>query len=161
MTHTPQNKPILVPVDFSDYSRAALLQASELSACTGQPIVVLHVVHDPAEMPGYYSRVTKKKKIAHIQDLAREAFDQFISETLAQYPNIEQLQRAQTRLVMGLPVNRILEMIDKSGASMVVMGSQGRTGMQHFMLGSKAEQIVRLSPMPVLIVKNPKKAAKV
>ena len=82
MTQKPRNQPILVPVDFSDYSRAALLQASELSTCTGQPIFVLHVVHDPAEMPGYYSRVTKKKKIAHIQDLAREAFDQFISETL-------------------------------------------------------------------------------
>jgi nucleotide-binding universal stress UspA family protein len=160
MTHKPRNQPILVPVDFSDYSREALLQASELSACTGQPIVVLHVVHDPAEMPGYYSRVTKKKKVAHIQDLAREAFDLFISETLAQYPNIEQLQRAKTRLVIGLPVNRILEMIDKSGASMVVMGSQGRTGMQHFMLGSKAEQIARLSPVPVLIVKHLKKAAK-
>ncbi len=160
MTQKPRNEPILVPVDFSDYSRAALLHASELSVCTGQPIVVLHVVHDPAEMPGYYSRVTKKKKIAYIQDLAREAFDQFISETLAQYPNVEPLQRAETRLVIGLPVNRILEMINKSGASMVVMGSHGRTGMQHIMLGSKAEQIVRLSPAPVLIVKKPKEAAK-
>ena len=160
MTEKRGNAPILVPVDFSDYSRAALLQASELSACTGQPIVVLHVVHDPAEMPGYYALVTKKKKIAHIQDMAREAFDQFISEILAQYPNIEQLQQAKTRLVIGLPVSRILEMIDKTGASMVVLGSHGRTGMQHFMLGSKAEQIVRLSPVPVLIVKNPKKAAK-
>ncbi|MBT8127813.1 MAG: universal stress protein [Gammaproteobacteria bacterium] len=160
MTHKRGNRPILVPVDFSDYSRAALLQASELSACLGQPIVVLHVVHDPADMPGYYSRVTKKKKIAHIQDLAKEAFDQFISETLAQHPNIGQLQHAKTRLVMGLPVSRILEMIDKTGASMVVMGSQGRTGMRHIMLGSKAEQIVRLSPVPVLIVKNPIKAAK-
>ena len=159
MTQKRGSQPILVPVDFSDYSRAALLQASELSACLGQPIVVLHVVHDPADMPGYYSRVTKKKKIAHIQDLAKEAFDQFISETLAQHPNIGQLQRAKTRLVMGLPVSRILEMIDKTGASMVVMGSQGRTGMRHIMLGSKAEQIVRLSPVPVLIVKNPIKAA--
>lgn len=160
MTHKRGNTPILVPVDFSDYSRAALLQASELSTCTGQPIFVLHVVHDPAEMPGYYSRVTKKKKIAHIQDLAQEAFDQFISETLTQYPNIEPLQQAKTRLVIGLPVNRILEMIDKTGASMVVLGSHGRTGMRHFMLGSKAEQIARLSPVPVLMVKKPKKAAK-
>jgi nucleotide-binding universal stress UspA family protein len=160
MTRKRANKPIVVPVDFSDCSRAALLQASQLSACTGQPIIVLHVVHDPAEMPGYYSRITKKKKVAHIQDLAQEAFDRFISETLEQYPNVERLQHAETRLVIGLPVSRILEVIDNTGASMVVMGSQGRTGIQHIMLGSKAEQIVRLSPVPVLIVKDTTKADK-
>ena len=48
---------------------------------------------------------------------------------------------------------RILEVIDKSGTSLVVMGSQGRTGLDHLMLGSKAEQVVRLSPVPVMIVK--------
>jgi nucleotide-binding universal stress UspA family protein len=62
--------------------------------------------------------------------------------------------------VVGLPVNRILEMIKITKASMVVMGSQGRTGMQHIMLGSKAEQIVRLSPVPVMIVKKPGKSSK-
>jgi nucleotide-binding universal stress UspA family protein len=57
-------------------------------------------------------------------------------------------------LVVGLPVNRILEVADKKSASIVVMGSQGRTGIKHLMLGSKSEQIVRLCPYPVLIVKN-------
>ena len=46
------------------------------------------------------------------------------------------------------------EVADQVDAGMVVMGSQGRTGLKHLMLGSKAEQIVRLCPVPVLIVKN-------
>ena len=154
------NKPILVPVDFSEHSRAALLTACELAACTGQPIIILHVVHDPAEMPGYYSRVTKKKKIAHIQDLAQEAFDIFVSETREQYPHVSLLKDAETMLVIGLPVNRILEVLDITGASMVVMGSHGHTGVQHILLGSKAEQVVRLSPVPVMIVKEPEKSSK-
>lgn len=153
-------KPILVPVDFSVHSKAALLKACELADCTGQRIVILHVVHDPAEMPGYYNRATKKKKIAHIQDLAQEAFDVFVRETIEQNPNLKCLQKAQTMLVKGIPGNRILEVIDLTKASMVVMGSQGRTGMQHIMLGSKAEHIVRLSPVPVMIIKSPVKRSK-
>jgi len=153
-------KPILVPVDFSGHSLVALLKACKLADCTGQPVIILHVVHDPAEMPGYYSLVTKKKKVAHIEDLAQEAFDAFVQDAIEQHPNVKLLQEAQTMLVIGLPVNRILEMIDITKASMVVMGSHGRTGMKHIMLGSKAEQVVRLCPVPIMIVKEPNEHSK-
>ena len=56
-------------------------------------------------------------------------------------------------LVIGLPVNRILEAAEKIDARMIVMGSQGRTGFVQAMLGSKAEQVVRLAARPVMIVK--------
>ena len=160
MADNDGKKPILVPVDFSGHSLAALLKACELAECTRQPVIILHVVHDPAEMPGYYSRVTKKKKITHIEDLAQEAFDAFVDDAKKQYPKVKDLQEAQTMLVIGLPVNRILEMVDITKASMVVMGSQGRTGMKHIMLGSKAEQVVRLCPVPIMIVKEPAKPSK-
>ena len=160
MADNDGKKPILVPVDFSGHSLAALLKACELSDCTKQPVIILHVVHDPAEMPGYYSLVTKKKKVAHIEDLAQEAFDIFMQDAIAQNPNVKLLQEAQTRLVLGLPVNRILEMVDITKASMVVMGSHGRTGMKHIMLGSKAEQVVRACPVPIMIVKEPIKPSK-
>ena len=160
MTDNDGKKPILVPVDFSGHSLAALLKACELAECAKQPVIILHVVHDPAEMPGYYSLVTKKKKVAHIEDLAQEAFDIFMQDAIAQNPNVKLLQEAQTRLVLGLPVNRILEMVDITNASMVVMGSHGRTGMKHIMLGSKAEQVVRACPVPIMIVKEPIKPSK-
>ena len=160
MAHHDDKKPILVPVDFSGHSLEALLKACELADCTGQPVIILHVVHDPAEMPGYYSKVTKKKKIAHIDDLAQEAFDRFVEDAIEQHPKVKLLKEAQTQLVVGLPVNRILEMIDITKASMVVMGSHGRTGMKHIMLGSKAEQVVRASPVPVMIVKDAVKDSK-
>ena len=142
-------------MDFSENSVAALLKACELAECTKQPVLILHVVHDPAEMPGYYARITKKKKLVRIEDLAQEAFDEFLRNTIEQHPNVKLLQKAETMLVIGLPVTRILEVAKKVKASMVVMGSQGRTGMQHVLLGSKAEQVVRLCPVPVTIVKAP------
>lgn len=153
MARKHASQPILVPVDFSRHAVAALLKACELADCAKQPVIILHVVHDPAEMPGYYARVTKKKKLARIQDLAQEAFDAFVQDTIKRYPNIALLRKAQTLLVVGLPVTRILEVAKKTRASMVVMGSQGRTGIQHMLLGSKAEQVVRLCPVPVTIVK--------
>ena len=160
MSDKDGKQPILVPVDFSGHSLAALIKACELAECSRQPVIILHVVHDPADMPGYYSRVTKKKKIAHIEDLAQEAFDIFVDDVKKQYPKVRDLQEAQTMLVVGLPVNRILEVVDITKASTVVMGSQGRTGMKHIMLGSKAEQVVRLCPVPIMIVKEPIKPSK-
>lgn len=147
-------RPILVPVDFSPHSVSALLEACEWAECKGQSIVVLHVVHDPAEMPGYYGKVTKKKKLLRIEDLAKEAVEEFMKDMIEQHPECDRLRKAETALVVGLPTNRILEMVEKLNAAMVVMGSQGRTGLKHLMLGSKAEQIARLCPVPVLIVKN-------
>jgi len=154
MNAKKSKQPILVPVDFSAHSKAALLKACELAGCTHDPVVVLHVIHDPADMPGYYGAVTKKKKLLRIEDLARESFDEFMRATIEENPEVKLLKKAERMLVVGLPVTRILEVTKKRAASMVVMGSQGRTGISHMMLGSKSEQIVRLCPAPVLIVKR-------
>lgn len=155
MKNRKHSAPILVPVDFSPYSEAALLEAARLAGCTGQRLLVLHVIHDPAAMPGYYGQITKKKKLMRIEDLAREAFDNFVGRIRENYPSLKPLAVCDELLVVGLPLTRILEVIERSGATMVVMGSQGRTGLDHLMLGSKAEQVVRFSPVPVMIVKAP------
>ncbi len=73
------------------------------------------------------------------------------------HPSLHALEQATTLLVVGLPVNRILESAEKVHARMIIMASQGRTGLAHVLLGSKAEQVVRLAPVPVMIVKNGKK----
>ncbi len=149
---------ILVPVDFSAYSEAALLFASELSACLSAPLVVLHVVHDPGEMPGYYQKVTKKKKLEKLEDLAEELFNDFMQKLQAANPKLKPLHEAQRLLVVGVPVTRILEVVDKTHPRMVVMGSQGRTGLSHLLIGSKSEPVVKLCPVPVTIVKTKKKS---
>ncbi|MCB1750367.1 MAG: universal stress protein [Gammaproteobacteria bacterium] len=147
-------KPLLVPVDFSPHSEAALLKACELAACMKLPIVVLHVAHDPGDMQGYYKRTSKKNQLMRIEDIAREMLDDFIDSMQKKYPKIKPLRSVERLLVIGLPVTRILEVAEKRDAAMVIMGSQGRTGLKHIMLGSKAEQVVRLCPLPVTIVKQ-------
>ena len=60
MSDKPDKQPILVPVDFSPHAEAALVHAANLAECLQRPLVVLHVVHDPGEMPGYYARSSRR-----------------------------------------------------------------------------------------------------
>ena len=145
---------ILVPVDFSDHSEAALIQASEFAKLMQATLVVLHVVHDPGEMPGYYSKLVKKKRATRMPDVAAEAFEEFMADTIEANPELETLQHATQLMVIGLPVTRILEVVEHMDPLMVVMGSQGRTGLKHLVIGSKAAQVVQLCPVPVTIVKK-------
>ena len=93
-----------------------------------------------------------------MEDVASEMLDHFIQEMQKKHPDLAGLKNLETLLVKGLPVNRVLEIAKKSKSRMIVMGSQGRTGLSHIMLGSKAEQVVRLSPIPVTIVKQQNKS---
>lgn len=154
MTKEDTDRPILVPVDFSAYSEAALLCAADLAHVLGSPLIILHVIHDPGDAPGYYSVKGRDKQLERLEDVAADMLEEFLKKIRDEHPGRVELQDASTSLVTGLPVNRILEAAKKHQARMIVMGSQGRTGLAHMMLGSKAEQVVRLSPIPVTIVKN-------
>ena len=128
--------------------------ACELADCMEHPLIVLHVVHDPGDAPGFYADRKSEDHLQKMEDVAAEMMDEFTKRMAAEHPDSTALQQAQTMLLVGLPVTRILEMANKVHARMLVMGSKGRTGLSHILLGSKAEQIVRLSPVPVTIVKE-------
>ncbi len=149
-----QDGPILVPVDFSPDSEAALRHAAELSGLLKAPLLIVHVVHDPGDAPGYYSVKDQDRHLQKLEDVAAEMFEEFLAGLVADNSDLAGIATAQRVLVTGLPVNRILELADKHGARMIVMGSQGRTGLAHVLLGSKAEQVVRLAKIPVMIVKS-------
>ncbi len=149
--------PILVPVDFSEASEAALVYALELSEHVGRRVLVLHVVHDPSTMPGYYSRALKKKQVARIEDGAAEMLEEFLDRVAEGHRELVKRKRLKSMLVTGLPTSRILEIAEKVSASMIIMGSMGLTGWKHLMVGSVAEQVVHLAQMPVTVVKSGKK----
>lgn len=157
MTSKAAKQPILVPIDFSPNSEAALLQAAELAEALQAPVSVLHVVHDLSQAPGYNALKGRKKQLRRMEDIAADMAQEYMQEMQKKYPKLSALQSAENLLVVGIPVTRILEAAEKVGARMIVMGSQGRTGLSHIMLGSKAEQVVRLAKIPVMIVKEKRK----
>lgn len=149
----PFSAPILVPVDFSSHSESALLWALGAARRFSAPVHILHVVHDPEDAPGYYTRTGSDGHVQRLEECAREMLDEFLMRFRRDHPTEVDPNEAQTDLVVGLPSTRILEFAERIDAQLIVMGSQGRTGLAHMMLGSKAERVVRLSTIPVTIVK--------
>ena len=148
---------ILVPVDFSAHSEAALAYGGYLADQLGAPLLVLHVVHDPADMPGYYVKAMKKKRLSKIEDIAAEMLDDFLRKAKKEHGHTKSLQHVEPMLVVGLPLTRIMQVVSKTEPRMVVMGSSGRTGLKHVILGSIAERMAQMCPVPVTIVKATKK----
>jgi len=148
---------LLVAVDFTSYSEKALLFAGELANKLQANLLVLHVIHDPAEAPGFYSHKMKKKKfLRSMEEAASEMMAEFLSKMKTACPHDCALQEAIPLLVVGTPVSRIIEVAEKKDVSMIIVGSHGRTGLSNILLGSKAERLVRLSAIPVIVIKPDK-----
>jgi nucleotide-binding universal stress UspA family protein len=146
---------LLVAVDFTSFSEAALFFASELAEKLKAQLVVLHVIHDPAEAPGFYAQKGKKKKfLQSMEEAAEEMMEEFLKKMRRAYPHQVPIKEAIPILVVGTPVTRIVEVAKKKQASMIIIGSHGRTGLSHLLVGSKAQRVVQLSPIPVTVVKT-------
>lgn len=158
MTRDEQG-PILAAVDFSPESSEALLWAAEAAERSLRELVVVHVVHDPGSAPGYYDGVKKARKhLRRIEERAEEMLAGFLDSVRREHPERKALETLDPVLVVGLPVNRILEVAEKRGASQIVLGSRGRSGLPSLLLGSKALKVAELASVPVTIVKGKEKA---
>ena len=72
---------LLVAVDFTSFSENALFFASELAGKLKAKLLVLHVIHDPAEAPGFYSKKGKKKKfLQSMEEAAEEMMEEFLKK---------------------------------------------------------------------------------
>jgi nucleotide-binding universal stress UspA family protein len=149
---------LLVPVDFTAYSEEALVFASKLAICQKARLIVLHVIHDPTEAPGFYAQQRKKKKyLQTMGEVAEEMMQEFLKKMRQAHPDQTPIKKATPLLVVGTPVKRIVEIAEKKQADMIIVGSHGRTGLSNLLLGSKAGQVVQLSTIPVTVVKTSKK----
>ena len=148
-------QPILVAIDFSVHSEAALLWAAQTAQSFDAPLLVLHVIHDPEAAPGYYAHADASGYVRGMEEVAKQMLADFMERFRKENPTLAPLADARTELVAGLPATRILEVAENEDARLIVMGSQGRTGLRHLLLGSKAERVAQLSTRPVTIVKAP------
>ena len=150
---TEQVQPIVVAIDFSDDSRAALLWACEYADCVGARLILLHVIHDPASSPGFYHSESLGQ-MQPMKDVAESMMGDFLADMTGKYPHLEALKTAVTQLVAGLPPGRIVEVAGLLKAKLIVIGNRGMTGLDHMLLGSVAERVVELAPGPVVVVKS-------
>jgi len=145
-------KRILVPHDFSDDAAAALDFAVELAKQLGGELHLLHVYRMPLEMFSPYGIAVPESVIPEI----REAAGRRLKELSAQVKNAG--LEVEVHLQEGPPADSIAEAARELGADLIVMGTRGRTGLAHVVLGSVAERTVRSAPCPVLTLRPPERA---
>lgn len=151
-------KSILTAVDFSKDSVTAVEEAIVLGKALDLNVTIFHAIHDPAHDPGFYQKGKKAKKLLMtLEDGAQEMMKEFIKK----HDFEKRAKKAGVKLseafAAGRPQDQIVRAANKKKYAMVVIGSSGRTGLSHLLMGSVAERVAQLCAIPVLVVKASKK----
>ncbi|PLX83634.1 MAG: universal stress protein [Desulfuromonas sp.] len=140
---------ILYATDFSESSAAACETACYLAELAGAKVHVLHVLGEladqrkariPAEAFAIFEKEVEAQAIKEMATFCRDKFAPPLEHT--------------TEIVVGTPFEAILDKAAQAGADLIVMGTHGRTGIEHVLLGSTAERVVRRSTIAVLTVRS-------
>lgn len=143
-----QIRKILCPLDFSENSEHALLYAKAFARAHDADLLLLHVV----ELPVSYLAA----EIAIPVDALQRQKDACVKNLNAITEMVRQeLPRATCLIEEGNPYPCIVQVARTQGVDLIVMGTHGRTGLAHALLGSVTEKVVRAAPCPVLTVKHP------
>jgi len=141
---------ILVPVDGSATSNRGLEQAIAMARLTGGRIRVLHVVDDlPVMVEGYGAFA------AEAVDMLRDAGKRTLAEAQRAVENAGvPVDTALFEGVTGRVSEHVAREVEEWKADLVVLGTHGRRGVRRLFLGSDAEQVLRTSAVPVLLVRD-------
>lgn len=143
-------KKILVPIDFSDYSKSALKYAQDFSEYFNAEIILIYVV-EPMVYPPDFSmgqiaipaidiELDKKAKI-ELEKLAHREIN----------PNI----KYQIVIKTGKPFVEIIQTASELDIDLIIIATHGHSGVEHILFGSTAEKVVRKAPCPVLTLREP------
>jgi nucleotide-binding universal stress UspA family protein len=143
-------KNILVPVDFSPTSDAALAYARMVAETFQSTLHVLHVVPDPAGQP-WAAEAFGVSGAAIREQWERDAN----TKLEALVPAAERADRVRLVIRAGVAVWQILEYAKEANVDLIVIGTHGRSPIAHALIGSVAERIVRKATCPVLTIRPP------
>ena len=138
---------ILCPTDFSECSDAALRLALELAKRLGARVQLLHVFQVPIYVGWEDGPAALAATTQFLDEARKHAGDELAR---LQQQHAASGVTIETKQVDGLPQQKIVELGED--ADLIVMGTHGRTGLAHVMLGSVAERVVRTATRPVLTV---------
>ena len=141
-------KKVLVPIDFSDYSKSALKYAVNFSKLFNAEIILIYVV-EPVIYPPDFSM----GQIA-MPSLNTE-WDERAKDELDKLANSEISTSVKTILKTGKPFVEIIETAKEENIDLIIIATHGHTGVEHILFGSTAEKVARKAPCPVLTLREP------
>jgi nucleotide-binding universal stress UspA family protein len=145
-----QIKRILIPTDFSETSKEALKYAMSMSKEYEAEMTVLNVVNEHIYTEGF-----NIPRVMSIQDLEKELCRQAETQMQEFLKDVRRLDEVKYKKVVipGNPYLAILEYAKTNNVDLIVIGTHGRSGLEHMLFGSTAEKVIRKAPCPVLTVK--------
>jgi nucleotide-binding universal stress UspA family protein len=148
LTEPLRFKTIVVPTDFSASADRALAFARELALAAGPAhLILVHAYFVPVEMEALAVQL-HEPILEQISERASADLERLLVEL--QDAGLS----AEFYVGRGSPERVIREIAAEKGASLIVMGTHGRTGLRHVVLGSVAERVVRTAPCPVITVRE-------
>jgi len=151
-------KRILFATDFSDNSKYALTFAISFAQKYDAMLFILHVIQQPSYPLGMYAEISfdaMDKFSQSISEAVEKEMQTLKEKDLKGYPKYECM------IVHGTPFLEILRTAKEKNVELIVVGTHGRTGLDHVLFGSTAEKVVRRAPCPVLSVRLPGKEFKI
>lgn len=141
---------ILTAIDFSENSEYAFEYALTLAKRFDAELTVMHVINEPVDLRGFYvPHISFEQLEKEIEEGAFKMMDKFCRSRLGDFTNFK------TSIVSGIPYEEIIRKAEETGASLIVMGTHGRRGLDHLIFGSTAERVVRGASCPVLSIRLP------
>ena len=147
-----QIKKILVPIDFSDYSKNALKYAAQFAKQFSAKIYLIYVV-EPMIYPADFSmgQVAIPSTDIDLHSRAEEELKKLSKDIVNGGSKVEVLIKT------GKPFVEIIESAAANDIDLIIIATHGHTGVEHLLFGSTAEKVVRKAPCPVLTLREPVK----
>jgi nucleotide-binding universal stress UspA family protein len=141
---------ILTAIDFSASSDFAFEYALTLAKQFQAELTVMHVINEPVDLRGFYvPHISFEQLEKEIEEGAEKMMEKFCATKMGDFT------RYTTLVVAGIPYEEVLRKAEETGASLIVLGTHGRTGIDHLIFGSTAERVVRSAACPVLTIRMP------
>ncbi|ACH38679.1 universal stress protein Usp [Citrifermentans bemidjiense Bem] len=139
---------ILFATDFSESSDHAFEYALTMAKQFDSQLTILHVINEPVDLRGFYvPHISFENLEKEIEEGAEKMMGKFCASRLSGFTNY------QCAIVTGVPWEEILKRAENDHSSCIVMGTQGRSGIDHLLFGSTAERVVRKALCPVVTVR--------
>lgn len=142
-----QIKTILFPTDFSNGARAAMDHAVSLARDYQAKLILLYVIQDISIAEWY---IPSSLSVADlVEDMQKSAWQE-MEKWGAEVSEVKDVEKV---VVRGVPFVEIIKTAREKKADLIIIGTHGRTGIDHMLFGSTAEKVVRKAPCPVLTVR--------
>ena len=145
-------KKVLVPIDFSDYSKSSLRYAVNFAKQFNAEIYLIYVL-EPVIYPPDFSmgQIAIPSINAEWDERAREELENLAKTEIPEGVNVK------TILKNGKPFLEIIDTASEENIDLIIIATHGHSGVEHILFGSTAEKVVRKAPCPVLTLREPVK----